>query len=669
MSNPEVGSPPELPGTDGWRFIGEGPSTEVWEATQADFHRAVAVKVFGGDPGSRAAARRRAAAMGRLSGCTGSLPVLRVVELSAGRIAVITPLMSGSLRDLCADPDAVDPELWERWFVEACAALEAIHRSADVHGNIHAGNVMVSGLGAVVLADAQSDAHSDAVVDDDDGAAGGSAAGTEARHAEDLRALVGALFEVAPSGSSAVERLGSLLGTRGGHLGDLGIGTAAELADFVARELRRPVAAGPDRASAAGSLPTSRARRLWLAGALVGLVSVAFGALFLLATENDGSKESLTAGGEETPTDNGDGEGADGVEESGKEGAVAVERERVSGTALDISVSDHQACSLLSTGEAACWGMNLILSDNRQGSESYDPDFDLRPFPLQGGPFDAVEIGSDGTGNEILCASSEGSVSCRGWGIVGVPDDLAEVDFNRSDLLYPVPGVATAVDVTVAAEHACALLEDDTVHCWGSNTLGQLGNGERADSYDSAPVVGLEGVEMLSAGAMTTCALKADRSVWCWGATRPPLGSSPVPEQVAGLPEATQVSAGRSIICAVDTSGRLWCWGDFEAAFGVRNPEFFTPPTVMETDEPVQQVAVGDQELCAVGSSGAVWCWETASATPRRITGIADAVAVDTYRGFSCALLANGSVTCWGFVTQDDAAGDSPVPIEGLGPE
>ena len=79
---------------------------------------------------------------------------------------------------------------------------------------------------------------------------------------------------------------------------------------------------------------------------------------------------------------------------------------------------------------------------------------------------------------------------------------------------------------------------------------------------------------------------------------------------------------------------------------------------------------VGDQQLCAVGASGSVWCWETGSMRPRRVSGMANAAQVDTYGSLSCALLDGGSVSCWGYATQDLAeldAEDPPVPIPGLG--
>ena len=40
-----------------------------------------------------------------------------------------------------------------------------------------------------------------------------------------------------------------------------------------------------------------------------------------------------------------------------------------------------------------------------------------------------------------------------------------------------IAGAAGATAIAVAAEHACALLADRTVRCWGYNRSGELGNG------------------------------------------------------------------------------------------------------------------------------------------------------------------------------------------------
>ena len=68
--------------------------------------------------------------------------------------------------------------------------------------------------------------------------------------------------------------------------------------------------------------------------------------------------------------------------------------------------------------------------------------------------------------------------------------------------------------------HTCALLEDKSVECWGSDSEGQA----------TAP--SLNNAKALVAGYEHTCALKEDKSVECWGSDSYwPSDSRPQPEQ------------------------------------------------------------------------------------------------------------------------------------------
>jgi alpha-tubulin suppressor-like RCC1 family protein len=79
----------------------------------------------------------------------------------------------------------------------------------------------------------------------------------------------------------------------------------------------------------------------------------------------------------------------------------------------------------------------------------------------------------------------------------------------------------------VGALHACALLNDETVKCWGSNDYGQLGLGDRNGRGDEPNEMGdmLPPVDLgkdkkataLAAGGYFTCALLNDGHVKCWG--------------------------------------------------------------------------------------------------------------------------------------------------------
>jgi len=67
------------------------------------------------------------------------------------------------------------------------------------------------------------------------------------------------------------------------------------------------------------------------------------------------------------------------------------------------------------------------------------------------------------------------------------------------------------VALALGSTHLCALLDDESVKCWGDNRTGQLGLGDTAWWWtmgDSLPAVDLEGIVVqLTAGGGHTCAL------------------------------------------------------------------------------------------------------------------------------------------------------------------
>jgi len=78
----------------------------------------------------------------------------------------------------------------------------------------------------------------------------------------------------------------------------------------------------------------------------------------------------------------------------------------------------------------------------------------------------------------------------------------------------------SAVALALGAVHSCALLDDASVKCWGSNTFGLLGMGDTRDRGDEGGEMGdsLSAVDLgpgrtvvqLAAGRAHTCALLED---------------------------------------------------------------------------------------------------------------------------------------------------------------
>ncbi len=172
--------------------------------------------------------------------------------------------------------------------------------------------------------------------------------------------------------------------------------------------------------------------------------------------------------------------------------------------------------------------------------------------------------------------------------------------------------------ITTGWTHACALSTDRRVYCWGSNDLGQLGDGTTARRLAPTPAV-LPEIEFVAvaAGQRFTCAVSVEGTAYCWGGNHAgQLGrgiitpSEPIPAPVAGEITWRSVGPGDDATCGIDSMRRLYCWGDGDAdAAAVAIP---TPvPGLPSADA----VAVSAWQKCAIELT-TLYCWGLLSGLP-----------------------------------------------------
>ena len=162
----------------------------------------------------------------------------------------------------------------------------------------------------------------------------------------------------------------------------------------------------------------------------------------------------------------------------------------------------------------------------------------------------------------------------------------------------------------------------------------------------------LTGASKIAIGSTHTCALMNDKSVQCWGYNGEGfLGNgtkvdSGFPVPVTGLSDVTAISAGATHTCALLGDGGVRCWG-YNSDFSLGDPSIrgaaLTPVAVVGLGK-AKFISVGRGPNCAVLVDGTISCWgRPYGDKPTVIPGVTGAISV----AGSCALLADGTVSCW----------------------
>jgi len=329
--------------------------------------------------------------------------------------------------------------------------------------------------------------------------------------------------------------------------------------------------------------------------------------------------------------------------------------------AVAVSSGGGSSCAVRATGGVVCWGGN----DRGQLGDGTTTNSNT-PVAV-GGITDATSI-SVGTGSNACAVVSSGEVRCWGSDQLGQLGDGATSNSPTSTPVT-VPGITNAVSVSAGAITGCAILDDGTVRCWGTNYYGALGDGS-SGSGTSGPVAvaGITNATSIKAG-YRSCAGLASGEVRCWGITDAndaiagdPTAGARVPETVPGISDAAFLLDGLYGTCAVRLHHKVACWGyQVGGELGNNHPGWLAGPAAPVIGlSSASAVSVSDSFACARQTDAVLRCWGAGpfgdgatqyrrlSSQASSVPGATDVGAVATGWQHGCAVVGGGTVKCLG---------------------
>jgi alpha-tubulin suppressor-like RCC1 family protein len=350
-----------------------------------------------------------------------------------------------------------------------------------------------------------------------------------------------------------------------------------------------------------------------------------------------------------------------------------------------ITAGGYHTCAILDDGSVRCWGYNAYgqLGDGTTTNRN-------TPTALSSWPSGrtAVAITADGGGH--TCAIlDDGSVRCWGWNDYGQLGDGTTTSRNTPTALSSWPSGRTAVAITAGGYHTCAILDDGSVRCWGSNSDGQLGDGTTTSRNTPTALSSWPSgrtAVAITAGGYHTCAILDDGSVRCWGYNSDgQLGDGTTTSRNTPTAIMWWNPSGRTVVaitagdyhtCAIFDDGpvRCWGWNDYGQLGDGTTTSRNTPTALSSWPSGRTAVAItaGSYHTCAILDDGSVRCWGSNSDgqlgdgtttdrnTPTTLSGWPSgrtAVAISAGYYHTCAILDDGSVRCWGY-NSDGQLGD-----------
>ena len=262
-------------------------------------------------------------------------------------------------------------------------------------------------------------------------------------------------------------------------------------------------------------------------------------------------------------------------------------------TALHAEAAGSNSCIIANDYTVWCWGRNTPFGQTGTNDTHHSTrnhlDSVLNPTQVMIPNNESVIAIS--MGFDFSCVIVEnGTGMCWGDNSYG---QLGTGGYNTSEYSQVNPEPITIIPdnrslsaISLGGGHACAILDNGSIYCWGGGRNGQLGDGTHSLMSVNGDFVDLpygRTAISISSGVRHSCTILDDHSTWCWGnnsagqigdgtfvdfsvsgTNNSSNPSSPVAVSIPSGIEFAAISAGLDHTCAVATNGSVWCWGGHE---------------------------------------------------------------------------------------------------------
>ena len=288
----------------------------------------------------------------------------------------------------------------------------------------------------------------------------------------------------------------------------------------------------------------------------------------------------------------------------------------------------------------------------------------------------------DGT----ACQPGIDGAACGTGGADCITCECPENGCSAGACVVPVP----VAQIAGGNDYNCAVARDGSLWCWGSNSFGQLGQGDAGDGTErDRPVrVGMlnEWMEVML-GDDTACAWHDDRTAWCWGDNTDgqhglgDLVTRAVPQRLPDIAWLVYAYGENDHACGLKDDSTLWCWGENQfGQLGLGDATRRTSPVQIGTD--TWSIATpGGDHTCGIKSDGTLWCTGQnadgelglGDIMPRSVlTQVGTATWDRLWAGlhYHCGRQTGGDVLCWGangnaqLGVGDQTDKTAPVPMD-----